>query len=1076
MIPPKSRRGSALLIVLGMLSFMIVSAVAFSAFMRYSRLPSSYLRRSSASRLLAKAAMARAIDRVDMAVNNNPHPNQGWQAVQERSVKEGGRIVRKRLSLGNNRNLTENRWQSRILMATNDWSSIDFDDTVPTLTLEGLAYIPTPIVNDARYFSRRTRTAMWQPLNFDSGRYAFCAIDVSDCLDVNRLLADVPRTSAPNGRIRIGHIFEDKSHSSPPSGAADWDNFMNESFRVYNSNDMTMDFWSKSKPPLISLADFNLALGARGSIGNFKSQFCNYVKNNKLEFYERDYSTRLGDDIGLERIRNMMFVADGYYPPAENAAKNPFGDLNGGEAQPFKTSVLLQKGGNQIDRFYKLLANKGSGLMENEAVWRKWKQTICVAGMAALFDYLDDDHVPLSLSTPTVERVPMVCGIEPDITGSKFKVNVDKGKDEYPDGEGGPDATERVVKHTVTYTLDVASLQLRAVKSLLMFPFNHADDTDAGQFTIDGRFSLFLSKEEMMLRTNLASEKDNEILRIGSKNLPQSGLPNGVIAITIPDQSVSFSKVESEADAFKKVDSMIAMEKAKIAMPLKASPLLTVTYQWKQTRTIQQGGMGAVPSEWLPKFETVKGDPSLCEDNFPEYSSGFAFVKADGSDGKDDVLRDIKSGNSPRVYLNAAVWLRVRDGADVVDMAPACFADDIDQRAGNSRMIIAAGLLKDLSGNCPLMKFGTGVAFDFSPNNLDNFESSPIDMNISPKAVLVNDPRFNHAPENWFVYSGGLSENSYLDEMSKQNVLGVPERDGDIFMATSDAGYMQSVYELAFIPRFTQLDKTGNGSGNEIYGNMAPLGSANYQTFAGDFNGTYNKDSAWRTYSPYGDDYDAFLDLGLTCDGTGQKINPYSDSLPVLMSVFANTPIDWKRCSTNSTTSYSVGESAAQFNRKYAFNQYSNNKIEWEDLQAIAESFTNAVGTIVRNNNPEETWEDAWSNLDWGYDKLNPDNFLGMKLSNNDAKHRLWTVDRKFLYGYWHDCFAASQQLYLIFVRAEPMMMGGGEAGGIPPQLGARAMAVVWRDPTPSYASPGSGTLKPEYPHRTRILFYRQFE
>ena len=47
------RRGSALLIVLGMLSFMIVSAVAFAAFMRYSRMPSSYLRRSSASRLLA---------------------------------------------------------------------------------------------------------------------------------------------------------------------------------------------------------------------------------------------------------------------------------------------------------------------------------------------------------------------------------------------------------------------------------------------------------------------------------------------------------------------------------------------------------------------------------------------------------------------------------------------------------------------------------------------------------------------------------------------------------------------------------------------------------------------------------------------------------------------------------------------------------------------------------------------------------------------------------------------------------------------------------------------------------------
>ena len=56
------RRGSALLIVLGVLAFLVVSAVAFSAFMRRARLPSSYLRRSVAARELAKGALARAID------------------------------------------------------------------------------------------------------------------------------------------------------------------------------------------------------------------------------------------------------------------------------------------------------------------------------------------------------------------------------------------------------------------------------------------------------------------------------------------------------------------------------------------------------------------------------------------------------------------------------------------------------------------------------------------------------------------------------------------------------------------------------------------------------------------------------------------------------------------------------------------------------------------------------------------------------------------------------------------------------------------------------------------------------
>ncbi|MBP5285087.1 MAG: hypothetical protein ILO34_03135, partial [Kiritimatiellae bacterium] len=73
----KNRTGSALLIVLGMLAVMVVSAVGFSAYMRYARLPSSFLRRSSASRQLAKAALAKAIDIVDRSIGNAPHPNVG---------------------------------------------------------------------------------------------------------------------------------------------------------------------------------------------------------------------------------------------------------------------------------------------------------------------------------------------------------------------------------------------------------------------------------------------------------------------------------------------------------------------------------------------------------------------------------------------------------------------------------------------------------------------------------------------------------------------------------------------------------------------------------------------------------------------------------------------------------------------------------------------------------------------------------------------------------------------------------------------------------------------------------------
>jgi hypothetical protein len=47
-------------------------------------------------------------------------------------------------------------------------------------------------------------------------------------------------------------------------------------------------------------------------------------------------------------------------------------------------------------------------------------------------------------------------------------------------------------------------------------------------------------------------------------------------------------------------------------------------------------------------------------------------------------------------------------------------------------------------------------------------------------------------------------------------------------------------------------------------------------------------------------------------------------------------------------------------------------------------------------------------------------------------------------------------------------MLGSGMSGQIPPQLGARAVALVWRDPRKSKDAVS--------PHQTRVLFYRQFE
>ena len=81
-------------------------------------------------------------------------------------------------------------------------------------------------------------------------------------------------------------------------------------------------------------------------------------------------------------------------------------------------------------------------------------------------------------------------------------------------------------------------------------------------------------------------------------------------------------------------------------------------------------------------------------------------------------------------------------------------------------------------------------------------------------------------------------------------------------------------------------------------------------------------------------------------------------------------------------------------------------------------------------------------------------------------------------------------------MRAEPSSIGGGASGNLASaQLGGRAVAPVWRDPSvPTYQSAqrksrrefrGNGDsvkknfrkMKSETPtHRTRVLFYHQFD
>lgn len=1044
-----SRPGSAILVVLGMTAFLLVSAIAFSAYMRYSRLPSSYLRRTSSTRLLAKAAMARAIDAVDIAVNNNPHPGVGDQTINRNPYTAA---------------TLHNYWVSRVLIGSDTGEAVNADtevdpQTVSPLCLEALAYIPPPLVNDARFYSRRTPTARWHQLDFDAGRYTFCALDVSDYFDINRLMADVPRASAPNRRISLAYIFETgDEHTGSGSGAADWDKFM-ENFRTLDEDTLAFKY-SGSKLPLVSIADFNLALNHEGGVGDFRSPFADFVNGkNGSAFYGKGEQAR--------KFGRMTFVTDGLFPQEGEAEQTAAdgksatierADLNDGANQPFPAALLERK----VKSLTETLMAQGL----NSDVLQDWMRHFCCLDLAGLCDYLDPDHTPVSLAIPTTERVPMICGVTPNLQNAIIAVDRTYKPEKDVNILGG-DEMERRVERTVTYRLTPQKLipGLGAVNALVTYPFAHPEPNPP-TFKMGGRCTLFFSTEAMGLRTSNL----NDMLHLTSAEIENSGVfaDKGLINLKLEDKeiggeikSVSASPGD-ERDAVKKIDFTMGREAQAIARYLReaGNELLTVTYRWTQKKPMV-GGVVAPMAEWEPKFDEVVKDPSKA-DEITAHCGLMALTARGDVDG--DLKSDAKMTELVRsgydggkdLTLNLAVWLRItssENGNKVVDMVPACLMDDkLLNRVPDAQMIYQ-GLQGRLGRAYPLLRFDTGVKFRLSVKSLNEMsDSGEQKIELDPKSALVGDPRFNYAPEHWFGISDTVSEDLWLEK----NGTGRDGRNHDIFMATSDAGYLQSIYELAMLPQFGSVTDHGD---DQTIGNMTALGDG-FERLRDSFDAVPNHKFMWYAYDPI-EDYEAFEKLPWTSEGNGFKVNPYTDSTNILMAVFANTPLDWKRASTNDVPG---GESyydmdAATFNAKYAFNAYSSDtKIAYRDLERIAGRF----GAQMRSDASIGKAFRALGN----WTSANADRFCGVDLSGNTGM--LWDTDRKFLYGFWKDCFAVKQQLYLVFVRAEPVMLGSGSAGQIPPQLGARAVALVWRDPRPAKDA--------RAPHQTRILFYRQFE
>ena len=191
-------RGSALLIVLGFLSFMVISAVSFAIYMRTERQASSNYRHAVNARHLLNLGLVRAMEEVDSE-----------------------------LRLKSNTSLKFPDWPGRVLVSAvpdND-DDVQRDSDARVLSLEALSFLPPFLVNDVRRYAYRQdgdevyKGAKWR--SFSSGidggdasgsvvgRYAYVCVNVSDMLNVNVCRAQY-RDIATN-RVSLGHLFNGDS-------------------------------------------------------------------------------------------------------------------------------------------------------------------------------------------------------------------------------------------------------------------------------------------------------------------------------------------------------------------------------------------------------------------------------------------------------------------------------------------------------------------------------------------------------------------------------------------------------------------------------------------------------------------------------------------------------------------------------------------------------------------------------------------------------------------------------------------------------------------------------------------------
>ncbi|HOS66257.1 MAG TPA: hypothetical protein PK251_16085 [Candidatus Latescibacteria bacterium] len=382
---PVRHRGSALLIVLGFLSFMVISAVSFAIYMRTERQASSNYRHAVNARHLLNLGLARAMEEVDSELRRK-----------------------------SNTSLKFPDWPGRVLVSAIPASDDDVqrDSDARVLSLEALSFLPPFLVNDVRRYAYRQdgdevyKGAKWRLFSSGIkgkdasgsvvGRYAYVCVNVSDMLNVNTCRAQCRDIST--NRVSLGHLFDNDTQR-----------------QAFDDN-------AEADGHYFSLQDFYSARYEQDSSVR-SSPFHNYIAGSSgfTPFENTD-------------LLKQVFITDGIVrpEPADQDACNIWLDppidpvlLNNPTPRPPESPHDL----NMSDGFWKALG-KVFNIAHNDS-----EKHMVMAAM--LKDYIDTDHVPSLLNAPCLEMVPMISQvtIPKDILKYEVKSRIVGG------AQGQPQAT-----------------------------------------------------------------------------------------------------------------------------------------------------------------------------------------------------------------------------------------------------------------------------------------------------------------------------------------------------------------------------------------------------------------------------------------------------------------------------------------------------------------------------------------------------------------------------------------------------------------------------------------------------------